>query len=333
MAALAGDKTCWVLTLGIAGMDNQSMGLARELAARTGMQVVEKRIRPSFPWKHLPPELWVAPLRCLGAGSDPLTAPWPDVVIGTGRLTTAPGAAIRKASGGRTFSIHIHHPGALGSRFDLVLVPAHDRLRGDNVITYRGGLNVPSREALDAARARFGPLFEPLPTPRVAVLVGGSNRCYAMTPDWARGFSAQLRQMAEAEGASLMVTPSRRTDPAVIEVLRHELAGLPVWFWDGAGENPYFAMLALADAFVVTADSTNMVAEACSTGRPVMVAHMPGGSGKFLEFHRQMREAGFTRDFAGQIERCDHTPLNDVPAVAEQVLTCLSQTHRAGLVS
>lgn len=333
MAALAGERTCWVLTLGIAGMDSQSLGLARELAQRGGLRVVEKRIRPAFPWKHLPPELWVAPLRCLAAGSDPLEPPWPDVVIGTGRLTIAPGVAIRKASGGRTFSIHIHHPGALRSRFDLVLVPDHDRLRGANVLTYRGGLNVPRQDALDAAAQRFAGVFDALPKPRVAVLVGGSNRCYRMTPAWARGFAAQLRRMAEAEGASLLFTPSRRTDPAVIETLRRELGGLPVWFWDGSGDNPYLALLARAEAFVVTADSTNMVSEACSTGRPVLVAQMPGGSGKFLAFHRQMREAGLTADFAGELRPSTYAPLNDLPVLAEQVLTCLRQRGRSALVS
>ncbi|MBU3693618.1 MAG: hypothetical protein FGM40_02170 [Rhodocyclaceae bacterium] len=319
-------------------MDSQSLGLARELADRAGLRIVEKRIVPSWPWRHLPPELWLAPLRCLGAGSDSagsdsLAPPWPDVVIGTGRLTIAPGAAIRKASGGRTFSIHIHHPGAMGGRFDLVLVPEHDRLRGNNVVTYRGGLNVPRPDSLAAAAQRFAGVFDALPRPRVAVLVGGSNRCYAMTPAWTRGFAAQLRQMAEAEGAGLLFTPSRRTDPEVMAVLRRELTGLPVWFWDGSGDNPYSAMLGAADAFVVTADSTNMVAEACSTGKPVLVARMPGGSGKFLEFHRGMREAGLTRDFAGVLERWAYPPLNDVPAVADKVLTCLSRSARGGLVS
>ena len=319
-------------------MDSQSLGLARELADRAGLRIVEKRIVPAWPWRHLPPELWLAPLRCLGPGSDPagsdsLVPPWPDVVIGTGRLTIAPGAAIRKASGGRSLSIHIHHPGALGSRFDLVLVPEHDRLRGANVVTYRGGLNVPAQATLDAAAQRFASAFDALPRPRVAVLIGGSNRCYRMTPAWARGFAAQLRAMAQTEGASLLFTPSRRTDREVMAVLRRELADLPAWFWDGTGDNPYFAMLGTADAFVVTPDSTNMVAEACSTGKPVLVAQMTGGSGKFLEFHRGMREAGLTRDFDGRLERWTYPPLNDVPAVAEHVLTCLRRSAAGGLVS
>ena len=45
-------KTCWVLTVGVPGMDNQSIGLAQAL----GLEVVQKRIEPVAPWKHLPPQ-------------------------------------------------------------------------------------------------------------------------------------------------------------------------------------------------------------------------------------------------------------------------------------
>jgi mitochondrial fission protein ELM1 len=306
--------------VGVPGMDNQSLGLARELVSQTGMRVVEKRIHFVWPWRHLPPELWLRPLDCLGPGSDPLEPPWPDVVIGTGRLTMAPGAAIRRESGGRSFSIHIHHPGWCRRGFDLVLLPEHDRLRADNVLTYRGGLNVPSAELLQFARTRFEGRFSNLPRPRIAVLLGGNNRCYAMTPDWAHSLGVQLRSLARRDGASLLVTPSRRTDQAAMAALRGGLADAPAFVWDGSGDNPYLGLLAWADSFVVTADSTNMVSEACSTGRPVLVAQMPGGSGKFLEFHRQMRSTGYTRDFCGSLEHWTYVPLNDVTRVARQVL-------------
>ena len=39
------------------------------------------------------------------------------------------------------------------------------------------------------------------------------------------------------------------------------------------GRNPYLAMLALADAILVTGDSANMVGEAASTGRPSMFSN------------------------------------------------------------
>ena len=46
--------------------------------------------------------------------------------------------------------------------------------------------------------------------------------------------------------------------------------------WRGAGENPYFGYLALADAIVVTGDSVSMTSEACASGKPVYVAAMAG---------------------------------------------------------
>ena len=84
--------------------------------------------------------------------------------------------------------------------------------------------------------------------------------------------------------------------------MRERLAGLPAAIWDGAGENPYYAYLALADAVLVTADSVSMISEAAATGKPVHILELDGGNAKFARFHRTMRNAGITRPFAGRIE-------------------------------
>ncbi|MED6310100.1 MAG: ELM1/GtrOC1 family putative glycosyltransferase, partial [Pseudomonadota bacterium] len=64
----------------------------------------------------------------------------------------------------------------------------------------------------------------------------------------------------------------------------------------------YHAFLAAADAFLVSADSVNMVSEACYTGKPVYVLPLEGGGGsKFERFHNEMRDAGHTRTFVGEL--------------------------------
>src|SRR5512135_219688 len=308
-------RTCWVLTVGVPGMDNQSLGLAQAL----GLEVVQKRIHPVAPWKHLPPQLWLAPLRFLGPGSDAIEPPWPDVVIGTGRLTVAVALAIKRASGGRTFNIRIQDPHTAYGEFDVIVTPQHDRCNRPNVIPTLGGLHTITPTRIHEAGARFAEKFAHLPRPRVAVLVGGTNKCYRLTPEIGRALGEQLAALSAATGAGILLTPSRRTGAEVEAALRDALAHTPAYIWDGTGENPYLAYLALADYIVVTADSVNMVSEACTTGKPVFVVELEGGSRKFRLFHEAMRTGGYTRPFNGRLENWGYPPLNDVGRVAKAI--------------
>ena len=120
---MAGKKVGWVLSNGIIGMDNQSMGLAAAL----GLNVTKKHLIATTPWRYLPPQLWINPLRFLGKGSDPLTPPWPDVVISTGRLTVAPALAIKRASGGKVFNIRIQSAYTAYDEFDVIV---HEETKG-----------------------------------------------------------------------------------------------------------------------------------------------------------------------------------------------------------
>jgi hypothetical protein len=105
-----------------------------------------------------------------------------------------------------------------------------------------------------------------------------------------------------------------------VAVLGRRLAGLPATVWDGAGENPYFGLLGLADALVVTCDSVSMASEACATGKPVYIAELPGGNRKFREFHASLRAQGMTRPLVGELESWTYVPPNDTARVAKAVL-------------
>jgi len=312
---MARAQTCWVLTDGKPGMENQCLGLAEAL----GMRVERKRILPSVPWKYLPPPLWFAPLHAGGSGSDPLKPPWPDLLIATGRATVAPSNAIRRASRGRTFTVQIQNPGVAFDRFDLVVPPHHDRCIGSNVLSTRGALHRVTPERLAAEAARVAPQLAHLPRPLVAVLVGGTNRAYQLTPEIGRSLAQQLAILARARGIGIALTPSRRTGAQVEAALRAALAAVPAVVWDGTGENPYFGYLGLADYIIVTADSVNMVSEACATGKPVYVVDLKGSSAKFRRFHDSLQADGITRPFTGMLEHWKYAPLDDVKRVAAEI--------------
>ena len=295
-------------------MINQALGLAEALGLEPQLKIIRRRA----PWKFLPTGLWVAPLQAAGPGSAPLDPPWPDVLIASGRYTVAPALAIKRRNRGRTFAIYIQDPKVNPERFDVVVVPEHDPCRGPNVLTTRGALHRITPGRLAAEAARLAPAVADLPHPRVAVLLGGTNRYYRLTPERGRVLADRLAKLA-ADGAGLLITASRRTEPAVMAALHERLDGLAVRIWDGSGENPYFAYLGLADIILVTADSVSMVSEACSTGKPVYVIELEGGGRKFHRFHAGLRAAGCTRPFQGSLERWEYRPLAETGRVAEEI--------------
>ncbi len=306
---------CWVITDGKAGMESQCVGLAEAL----GLAPVIKRTRLRSPWRQLSPTLLRdAPLRAFSRRADALAPPWPDILIASGRQSIVPSLVVGRESGNRTFRIQIQDPTIDPGRFDLVVVPRHDRLRGPNVIVTRGSLHRVNAARLDQARAHFASRLGALPHPRVAVLIGGGNGVFRMPPDLIARLADQLLALSR-DGAALLVTPSRRTAPELVAILRQKLGGTTGEIWDGTGENPYFGYLAHADVILVTEDSVNMVTEATATGKPVYLIPLIGGSAKTNRFRQPLEADGIVRLFAGTIEHWTYPIVDDMESVAQAV--------------
>ena len=308
-------RVCWVVSDGKAGMEVQCRGLAEAL----GFDPVVKRIAVRWPWCWLPPLLISNPLARLDPAADSLDPPWPDLLIASGRQTVALSIAMRRQSGGRTFTVQVQNPAVDPANFDVVVAPRHDRLNGPNVVVTTGSLNLVAESRLAAAVTQFGASYEHLPHPRVAVLIGGNSKVHSLTATATQRLAAQLADLARREGAGLMVTPSRRTGESNVAILRQALSGLSAEIWDGTGENPYYAFLAMADSIIVTSDSVNMVSEAATTGKPVFTVDLDGGSAKFRRFHETMRAEGITRPFAGTLTHWTYPPLRDTQHAAAEI--------------
>ena len=308
-------ETCWIVTDGKVGMVKQCRGLAEILEVEPVSKVIDQRV----PWRWLPPAITPFALGVVTPDSSPLVPPWPDLLIASGRKSVAPARAIRRASGNATFCVQIQNPGIAPAAFDLVVTPQHDGLSGPNVIATTGSLHGLTSHVLDAARTRFANLVAPLPSPLLAVLLGGDNAVYKMTEDYSIQLAAKLRQLADDHGWGLAITPSRRTPVHARRAIAEALQGSSALVWDETGDNPYLGFLAHADAVLVTCDSVNMVCEAAATGKPLHVAHLQGGSEKFRRFHANMEARGITRPFNDTLETWDYVPLNDTALVAAEI--------------
>ena len=320
-------RTCWVVSEGMAGTENQCLGLAEALGFRPEI----KRIRVRAPWRWLPPTVWWRPLTALARPGDRLAPPWPDVLIASGRKAAAPALAVRKASSGATFTVFVQAPPVDPAGFDAVVAPRHDDVTGANVVPVVGALTRVTRKRLDDAHRRFQPRVRDLPRPRVAVLLGGSSKAHRLTSETAGRLAQDLKAMHARTGCSFMVTTSRRTGQDNARRLRDALAEVPHVFHEAgvsAGENPYFGFLAHAEEIVVTSDSVTMACEAAATGRPVQVVALDGGKPKFDRFHAQLRDLGIARPFDGRLAGGSVQPLDETRRAAGKVKAWLDK-HRA----
>ncbi|MEQ8860260.1 MAG: ELM1/GtrOC1 family putative glycosyltransferase [Pseudomonadales bacterium] len=268
-------RLIWLLIGPKAGDNTQMRSLGGALAAAGAWRVEEKRLcfHSGELLLHLASRPTLAGLRppC----RPQLVAPWPDLLITAGRRNELVARWIRERSGGRTRLVHLGRPWSRPERFDLVVstrqyaLPAGDRVLV-NALPLQPGQPAADPGAIDTWRRRF----EPLPRPWIAVLVGGDSGPFVFTRALADDMAARLNRFAGAHRGSLLISTSPRTPPGFkrrlqqrLEVPRH------VHVWSAqARENPYAALLALADRVVVSAESMSMLTEALATGRPVYLA-------------------------------------------------------------
>ncbi len=299
-----------VLAEPYAGLQSQAIGLAE--AAGLNPTVVSLSPRP--PWSWVTARLWPDPVRAVRL------PPLPDgVVVAAGGTAAVVAARLRSPT---RPVVQIQHPRMDPARFDVVVVNRHDGLSGPNVVVTRTALHRVTPERLAEAAALWAPRLAGLPRPLLAVLVGGSNGRFRLDGPVAEHLAGQLAAAMRTERIGVAITPSRRTSPEAQAALA-AVRPLGGWMWDMEGDNPYFGLLALADAILVTEDSVSMVSEAVATRAPVLLAPLPGRSRRIRLFNELLIRDGRVRPFTGVFETWPVEPLNDTQAAAAELRTRL----------
>ena len=324
------------------GHNHQSLGVARWVERLCGAEIYEIRV-PSFSGLQRL-RLLKQQARHLGTASDAEIKEWlkttgfnleahegtlsdntETLYIATGNSSSPFCLALSRLFKGR--SAVIMTPTVLDTKlFDFAIVPLHDHpAPADNLITTLGAPNHIYYPELQAAAAEtFAPLL-PFPKKVIALLLGGSDANYELTPDWVRFVLPSLREAAEKQGAALLVTTSRR------------LASR-------SQENPVPAMLGAATHVIVTEDSVSMASEAATAGFRVgllrvekkqspltkLRRHLGGGTVKFDALFTEMAARGLVDDlgttpdfdsFLATEARKTDVPFNEAKRAAEWILS------------
>ncbi len=231
--------------------------------------------------------------------SDPLTPPWPDLVLTVGRRPSMAALWIRKQSRGHTKLVIVGRPRRMLDRFDLVIATPQYRLPDrPNVLNLDLPLMQIDEARIAEATETWSERFRSMPKPLTAVLVGGPTQPLVLDAPVARRLIEMIERSPQGGEGTLFVTTSRRTPPKVVEALAEKLPpGGHLYRWDpAAADNPYSALLGLADRFVVTGDSISMIVEVARLGKPLAIFPLPVKSAS----HRHLRKlvAGLLRPLA-----------------------------------
>lgn len=265
---VAGVPRVWILQSPHSGDNTQLRALVGALGWPVEVKRIAYRRREGFLRLFSRPTLaGVDP-----AKSSPLEAPWPDLVLCSGRGAEAVSFWLKKHANPNLRIVFVGTPWADLRHFDLVITTPQYRLpQAPNVLHNLLPVHDVTPERLAAEARRWEARLSHLPRPFTAVLVGGRSGPYAFTPEAAARLGREASALARAEGGSLLLTTSARTGEAAADALAAAITVPSHLFrWSGQGQdNPFHAFLGLAGRIVVTADSVSMLSEAVSTGKPV----------------------------------------------------------------
>lgn len=202
-----------------------------------------------------------------------LAAPYPKLVVTSGKRAVPAALRIRRLSGGRTKLLHIGRPQAPLEFFDLIVTsPQYALPKRPNVATFR------FPPAIIPKPAACPPDLAALAQPRLVAIIGGPTPPIVLDADVARAFARAAIERTAAAGGSLLVATSPRTPKAAVAALKEELAQgrVPVRLSVfGEGVNRYRDFLAAADRLLVTDETVSMAAEAAFTGASVELFRLP----------------------------------------------------------
>ena len=290
-------KNIWIVTDGSQGMISQVNGLAQQLSSR----IFNIKTNLIFPWSILQPGFlpiyqWIFKNKIDFNNK-------PHIVISCGRKSVYFSLYLKKLFMKKIITIHIQNPKINFNKFDFIISPNHDNIKGANVIKSIGAIHQFTKKIIESKKNYY------LSVPKnnlISFIIGGNNRHYKFTKESILDLINKIKHLKKRYSKfNFLVISSRRTGLDIIRFMKEKLDKI-AHIWNGVDENPYIFALNNSMFFVVTSDSTSMISECAFTGKPIFVFHLPFKrlSKRIKNFHYEFENLKITKKFL------DHVDLN-----------------------
>ena len=150
--------------------------------------------------------------------------------------------------------------------------------------------------------------------------MGGPNKYYNFSEEQLIKIFDKIKSDFISKGYEAIVVPSMRTPKKSIDLAKKEMkeCGYVV---NSVDKQAYLSAYALANYIVVTCDSTSMISEAATSGKPIFVAHMKAKKNdyRFKKFFKLFNEMGIIRDLGDKVETWTYNKHNEAERIASKI--------------
>jgi len=302
-----------LLTEGMHGMISQVEGMAKALNAEYSHKIV----RLSFPWNLIPPKFTPISPIVLKDKIYITNNEIPDLIISCGRKSVIPSIFLKRMNS-KIFTIHIQDPKVSFNNFDAIVAPEHDNLKGNNIYTSKGAIHYITELEISKSKQY---LVDKIKSEKiVSLILGGPNKYYSFNSNQMINIFNQIKSIFVSEGYKVIVIPSMRTPKETIDLAIKEM-GSCGHVVNKVDKQAYLSAYALANYVVVTCDSTSMISEAATSGKPIFVAHMKAKKNnyRFKRFFELFKEMGITRDLGEKVETWTYNKHNEAQRIAFEI--------------
>lgn len=300
-------KNSWILSSGLIGCENQCLGVIERL----GIETEIKKIKPSMAISLFAP--YGTPFL-----NPQVREPWPDLVIAAGRKTIPYLKYIRKASKKECKTIYLQDPRIDSKEFDIVWAPEHDSIEGNNVIKTITSPNRVTNELLNYHHDEWLDKLLKLKGPFIGFLIGGKSKAYNFNDAECEKI-IQALNFVISNGYTPLITLSRRSPKKLSNRIKNLLINEKNLFYDGQGDNPYFAILKASEIIITTPDSANMISEAINVPKPVYYIDIKSNSKRFNKFINTLVNSGHIRPFENNIDYFQNKKLDPTKEIVDYI--------------
>ena len=298
-----------LLTEGMHGMISQVEGLAKAL----DIDYIHQKVELNKFTKFLPPK--ITPVSNLFFKNFKI--PEFDLIISCGRKSVIPSIYLKKNSKKKITNIHIQDPKVSLKNFDYIIVPEHDGVKGENVITSRGAIHyLTSDEIKKNSNYLTGMLNKE--KEYLLLILGGPNKYYDYNEKNLLDIFKKIQKLTFKNDLQAIIIPSMRTPQNIID-LAHKFFGEQNLIIKNVDKKAYLSGLAIAKFIIVTCDSTSMISESALTGKPIYIAEIPSKKDdyRFRQFRDLFKKLNIIKNLDDNLETWKYEILDETSKIAK----------------